>query len=362
MCMTEFVPAANATTGVSDPFLEKLLGILNAGGLGLMLSIGHRTGLFDTLGTLRPATIGEIAAAAELNERYVREWLGAMVTGGIVEHDPDAGTYWLPAERAAFLTRAASPNNIAAATQFFAVLGGVEDRIVRCFKEGGGVPYAAFQRFHEVMAEESSQTVVAALQEHILPLVPGAVTALQEGIDVLDVGCGAGRALNFLARQFPESRFVGYDISEEAIARAQAEAHAAGITNARFVVRDVAQLNGHEHYDLVTAFDAIHDQAHPDRVLAGIRRALRPGGTFLMQDIAGSSCVHQDRSNPLAPFSYTISCMHCMTVSLAQGGMGLGAMWGRRKAESMLAAAGFTQVDVQQLPHDILNYYYIVRA
>jgi SAM-dependent methyltransferase len=308
---------------------------------------------------LPPSTSQQIAEAANLNERYVREWLDAMVVGRIVEHDPEDGTYYLPQEHAAWLTRAASPNNIAVTAQFIPVLGMVEDGIVESFKHGGGLPYSAFPRFHEVMAEDSGQTVVAALADHILPLVPGLIERLEEGIDVLDVGCGSGRALNLMAHTFPNSRFVGYDLSEEAVARARAEAQKHVTTNARFEIKDAATLDEEARYDLITTFDAVHDQADPAAVLKGIAEALREDGVYLMQDIAGSSHHHNNLEHPLGPFLYTISCMHCMTVSLAQGGAGLGAMWGEEKAKQMLEEAGFTKVEIEQLQHDFQNYYYI---
>jgi SAM-dependent methyltransferase len=343
----------------AEAFMGRLVETLNHAGLALMTSIGHRTGLFDTLAALPPVTSAQLAHEAGLDERYVREWLGAMTTGGVVEHDPAAGTFALPPEHAAYLTRAAGADNLSVPAQFIAVLGGVEDGIVDCFREGGGVPYEAYHRFHEVMAEESSLTVVGALDDHILPLVPGLVDRLRAGIDVLDVGCGSGRAINYLARRFPESRFTGYDLSEEAVGRARAEANRHGTANVRFEAVDVTALDVPGAFDVVTAFDAIHDQARPDRVLAGIARALRPGGTFVMQDIRASSHVHGNMDHPLGTYLYTISCMHCMTVSLAQGGMGLGAVWGRETAERMLGEAGFTSVTVREPAHDPINYVYV---
>ena len=186
-----------------EQFAGRMLEILNAGALAIMTSIGHRTGLFDAMSELPPSTSEQIASAAGLNERYVREWLGAMVVGGTVEHDAESGTYFLPPEHAAWLTRAATPNNIAVTTQFIPLMGSVEDGIVESFKVGGGLPYSAFPRFHEVMAEDSGQTVVAALTDAILPLVPGLTERLEEGMDVLDVGSGSGRALNLMARTSP---------------------------------------------------------------------------------------------------------------------------------------------------------------
>jgi 2-polyprenyl-3-methyl-5-hydroxy-6-metoxy-1,4-benzoquinol methylase len=235
----------------------------------------------------------------------------------------------------------------------------VEDGIVDCFRDGGGVPYEAYGRFHEVMAEESGLTVVGALDDHLLPRVPGLTDRLTAGIDVLDVGCGSGRALIHLARAYPNSRFTGYDLSAEAIGRARAVAQNGGLTNVRFEARDVTALGETGAFDLVTAFDAIHDQARPDLVLAGIAGALKPGGVFVMQDIRASSHVHGNADHPMGTYLYTISCMHCMTVSLAQGGMGLGAVWGRETAERMLAEAGFGKVVVNELEHDPLNCLYV---
>ena len=343
----------------AEEFAERMVGVLNEGAIALMASIGHRTGLFDAMAGLPPSTSEQIASAANLNERYVREWLGAMVVGKIIDHDPEEGTYQLPQEHAAFLTRASSPDNIAAFAQYIPLLGSVEDGIVESFRHGGGVPYSGFPRFHEVMAEDSGQTVLPALTDHILPLVPGLVERLEQGIDVMDVGCGSGRALNLMARTFPNSRFLGYDLSEEAIARARAEAKEHGTANARFEVKDAATLDEEARYDLITTFDAVHDQADPAAMLRGIADALKDDGVYLMQDIAGSSHHHGDMDHPIGPFLYTISTMHCMTVSLAQGGEGLGAMWGEEKAREMLGEAGFTKVEVEQLPHDFQNSYYI---
>jgi 2-polyprenyl-3-methyl-5-hydroxy-6-metoxy-1,4-benzoquinol methylase len=344
----------------AESFAEKMLGVLNDGALALMISLGHRTGLFDTMAKLPLSTSQQIASAAGLNERYVREWLGAMVTGGIVDYDQTRSAYHLPQEHAAFLTRVASPDNIAVFAQYIPVLGIVEDEIVECFKNGGGVPYSSYPRFHQVMAEDSGQTVVAALTDSILPLMPGLIESLQKGIKVLDIGCGSGRAINTMAKAFPLSEFFGYDISEEAINSGSMNAQESGLSNAHFEVKDVANLEETGEFDLITAFDAIHDQAKPAQVLNSIYKALSPTGTFLMQDIKASSELHKNLDHPVAPFLYTISCMHCMTVSLSQNGEGLGAMWGEEKAREMLREAGFTGVTVKQLPHDFQNNFFIV--
>ena len=347
----------------SETFADDLLGMLNQGALALMVSIGHRTGLFDAMAELPPSKVEQIADHTGLHERYVREWLAAMVAGGIVDYLADSGDYHLPAYRAALLTRAASPDNIAVFAQYIGVLGQVEDRVVDCFRQGGGVAYEHFPRFHEVMAEDSGQTVIAGLDEHVLPLAPRLQQRLQQGIEVLDVGCGKGQALLHLAARYPNSRFTGYDLSAEALDQAREQAAANSLINVSFECRDLTGFGEHAaetRFDLITAFDAIHDQADPQGVLDGIHHALRSGGTFLMQDIRASSHLENNLDHPIAPLLYTLSTMHCMTVSLAQGGAGLGTMWGEELALSMLNKAGFEQVAVNHLEHDFQNNFYVM--
>ena len=355
------LPGHSLDQARTDAFAQQMLTIINHSGLALMISIGHRVKLFDTLAGLSWVTSVQLAGAAGLNERYVREWLGAMATGNIVEHRAADKTFRLPPEHAAWLTRAASPNNLAVSTQFVSVLGAIEEEAVDAFQHGRGIPYSSYPRFHHVMAEESLQSVVAGLVEQILPLAPGWIERLQQGIDVLDIGCGSGRAMMHLAAHFPQSRFVGEDFSPEVIAAATAEAQRRGLSNITFRVQDAAAMTTRQQFDLITAFDAIHDQARPAAALQNIAQALRPEGLFLMQDISGSGHVHTDMQHPVAPFLYTISCLHCMSVSLSMDGPGLGAMWGKELALKMLDEAGFRQVRVETLAHDPMNYWYFAQ-
>ena len=351
--VTAFNPAR------ADAFADRMLEVLNGAALAMATSLGHRTGLFDVMSCRFPSTSSDIAHAASLNERYVREWLAVMVTGGFVEYDPGAGTYWLPPEHARFLS-SHSARNLAITSQFVPVLGAVEDQIADAFRQGGGVGYSAFSRFHEVMGEQSRYTVAAALFDSVIPLAPGLATRLQDGIDVLDVGCGIGRTLIALASAYPNSRFTGYDLCDDAIKAARGRLAGLNLPNLRFEVRDAATVREVQCYDLVTAFDSIHDQARPAAVLSNIRRALRPGGVFLMQEIETSSQLEGNLDHPLGPFLYWLSYGHCMTVSLARDGAGLGTCWGSERAVEMLGEAGFEEVDMHKLPHDLLNLYYVM--
>jgi SAM-dependent methyltransferase len=348
-------------TTKAEAFAERMLGAINDASIVLMTSIGQRTGLFDTMAGLPPSTSAAIAAAAGLDERYVREWLGALVTGGVIEYEPAGTTYALPAEHAALLTRAAGPDNLGAFAAYIPMLAGVEDAVVECFRRGGGVPYEAYPRLQELLREDTGAVVDATLIDSTLPLVPGLVERLREGIEVADVGCGAGHAVNVMAQAFPRSRFTGYDLSEQGIALARHEAEAFGLENARFDVKDVATLDERGRFGLITAFDAIHDQARPAEVLAAIAAALAPAGTFLMVDFAASSKLEENVDHPLGPTLYTFSTLHCMTVSLAEGGAGLGTVWGEQTALRMLAEAGFDDVAVERLEGDLFNNYYVAR-
>lgn len=355
------VPAQPPSQEDVEAFAGHLLGVLNSGMLSLMISVGHRTGLFDTMSGLPPADSAAIAKAAGLHERYVREWLGAMTTGRIVEHDPAHGTYHLPAAHSAMLTRAAGPDNLATIAQYVPLLAQVESQVVRCFRHGGGVPYSEYPEFQRLMAEESAQVFDATLVDVTVDIVPGLRERLVAGIDVADVGCGSGHAINLLAQAFPASRFVGFDFSEEGVAAGRAEAAARGLSNAWFEVRDAATLSGPPAYDLVTSFDAVHDQARPAAMLRGIHELLRPGGTYLCVDIQAASDVAGNLDHPLGTLLYTVSCMHCMTVSLALGGEGLGAVWGEQLALEMLRDAGFVDIAAHRVDGDIVNNYYVAR-
>ena len=352
---------AEFDTAKAEEFAGRMVGMLNSGLLVLLTSVGHRTGLFDTMAALEPLSSDDIAAKAGLNERYVREWLNGMTVGGIVEYDPATKRYRLPPEHAASLTRAAGPGNMANMMQFESLMGGVEDDIVECFHKGGGVPYSRYPKFQKLMAEMSAEVHDAALIDGELALVDGLIDRLREGIDVADLGCGAGHAINLMAREFPNSRFTGWDFSEEGIAAATAEAAELGNTNTTFEVKDVATIDAREQFDLITVFDAIHDQAQPAKVLQNIYNALRPNGVFLCVDIAGSSNVEENMDHPLGPMIYGVSTFHCMTVSLALDGAGLGTMWGEQTANRMFEEAGFTDIETKRIPEDIFNVYYVAR-
>jgi SAM-dependent methyltransferase len=181
------------------------------------------------------------------------------------------------------------------------------------------------------------------------PAVPGLVPRLEEGIRVADIGCGSGTAAMTMAAAYPHSEVVGYDTSEEMLALARERG--AGVDNLTFEKRSATEIPTEPGFDLVTAFDVIHDLPDPPGALRRIREALRPGGQFLMMEPNLSSDL-DDNLDDIGALNYGISVLHCMTQSLAQGGAGLGSAWGRQRAEEMARGAGFGSF---QLLDDITN-------
>jgi SAM-dependent methyltransferase len=348
--MTGIDIAADGVAPVDDARIEEfaaeVLSHYTSGMLSLMVDLG-------------PATSEELAARARLHERYVREWLGAMVTGGIVLYDATSATYTLPAEHAAVLTGSGSAN-LAPLAQINTHLAKHLHQVAGSFRHGGGVPYSEFRpEFTDVMDAASRSLFDELLVDQWLALVPAVRDRLGAGARVADVGCGTGHSTVVLAAAFPASTVLGIDIAEDAIARASAEAGAVGVTNARFEVADAARFSASEPFDVVFSFDAIHDQVDPRAAVERIFEALAPGGAYVMVEPAASSHLEDNIANPLAPWLYGVSTLHCLTVSLAHDGAGLGTTWGRERARRLLEDVGFVDVAVHDAPGDPLDAIFV---
>src|SRR5881296_3032839 len=353
------MPETDLDRAKAKAFTQLMVRHLEGAAVTVMLEVGRRVGLFEAMAKMSAATSGEIAERTGLSERYVREWLAAMVCGGIVEYAVAERTYRLPREHAAALT-GTSTRNLTSMVEMFPLMNRVVPDVAEAFRTGGGVPYSAFQPdFTGLMDRRSRPRYDELLFSAYLCKPEGIIPRLEAGIRVADVGCGTGHCITLMARRFPKSTFVGYDISEAGIASARAAA--SGLANASFVVQDVTRLETPAPFDLMTAFDAIHDQADPAGVLHRIRAALAPGGMFVMVDVWASSELADNVGVPMAPYLYTISTMHCMSVSLAGGGPGLGTAWGHQVAVTMLRAAGFADVQLFERV-DPANSLYVARG
>jgi 2-polyprenyl-3-methyl-5-hydroxy-6-metoxy-1,4-benzoquinol methylase len=354
-------------------FAQRMTDILNYGALNLAMGIGYKNRIFDVLEDLaKPATIIEIAAASGLNQRYLREWLGIMVTGRIIElsrYPNGEAAYVLPPEHAAFLTRNSGSSNLGVYTQEIPLLTSCAmESVNKGFKTGEGIPFSQYPDFQQFMSELADAKHRQVLIADFLPSIDNGklVERLTEGLRVCDLGCGEGVALNLMARAFPKSTFTGIDNHEAAISEARAEAREMGLSNVVYKNIDAAVVYDNidfcRKFDYACAFDAIHDQSHPLDVLKSIHYMLAPGGMFSMIDIKAFSNHADNLDHPMGAFLYTVSLMHCMPVGLNDNGTGLGMMWGREKAEAMLAEAGFENIEVIEMEHDGFNLHYLCRV
>lgn len=353
-------------------FSEKMIQILNQGALNLAMGLGYRMGLFDAMDALKaPSPVSVISKAAGLNARYVLEWLGVMATGGIVilSRDSDGqDLFYLPKAHADVITRRSGNANLGVYTQEIPLLtASVYDAVADGFRTGQGISYDHYPRFQRFMGQLADAKHNQVLVDLFLPSVEKGkmVEKLNRGISVCDLGCAEGVALILMAEAFPNSRFVGLDISEAILEKAEVNARAKGLRNITFLKEDAALLEDqrllHKTFDYVTAFDAIHDQTRPLEALKGVFAILKDGGVFSMVDIAAASELSRNMDHPMGMFLYTVSLMHCMPVGLMDGGSGLGMMWGREKAVSMLKKSGFDQVSVEEIPEDPFNLHFFCR-
>jgi 2-polyprenyl-3-methyl-5-hydroxy-6-metoxy-1,4-benzoquinol methylase len=343
-------------------YASRIRRVINSGFTAVMISVGHRTGLFDVMAALPPSTSEQIARAAGLAERYVREWLAALASAHIVQFDARTSTYFLPIEYTAVLSRGAGANNLAPAAQMLASLAEVEDMIVAGFQSGGGVLPDAYDRFNELAAAQKRQTIDESYVDALLDLIPALRLHLDLGAAVLDVGCGDGALLITMARMFPRSRFRGYDISDAAVRRARERVLEAALRNVDFYIRDARELDEPRAYDLVLALESVHEMGFPRVALRKIARALKRDGVFVMQEIVASSQLARNVEHPFAPMMYALSCLHSVPVALSQEGEALGRMWGSERAEKLLFEAGFRNIRFVSLGGDALTNYAVANS
>lgn len=353
--------ADDVDSAAVEQFAGYLMQTYTSAGVTLCIHIGHQTGLWERLAT-GSATSTELADRAGLSERHVREWLAAVTTAGIVDFDETTRRFTLPPEHAACLTGSTSAN-LAPISGAWPVMGRLAPRLIETFHTGGGLPYSAYRPEYTDIQDAANRRIYDdTLVDGYLAAVEGLMGRLEAGARVADVGCGTGHCVNLMAQAFPASTFVGYDVSEVALERARGEAESMGLRNVTFELQDISALDEmHEHFDVVTAFDVIHDLAWPGEVLTGIGHLLEDDGVFVMVDTKLSSYLENNLDVPTATLTYVSSLVHCMQVSLAQGGVGLGSGWGHELATEMLMKAGFSDVQITETPKDPFDIIYVAR-
>lgn len=308
--------------------------------------LGVRTGLFELMAGKGPMTLEEVISAAGLDARYVQEWLHGMVAAQYLDYDPEALTFELPPEHAYLFTSEGTDHYVGGL--FLGMPGLLQSAsgVARAFRNGGGVAYDEFHpEVHESVDVMNRGIYEKRLCEEWLAGVPGLSDALEAGGTGLDIGCGVGTVTITLANAFPAARFVGIDLHEPSIAQARAAAEAASVADrATFHTEPIDRLPSDERYQLITAFDCVHDLSDPMGVLSAVRERLHEDGTFLVLEIKAGDRL-EENVHAIGAMFYGFSMFHCMTQSLAQGGPGLGACLGPARTEAIMREAGFTRFE-----------------
>jgi SAM-dependent methyltransferase len=334
---------------------------LGAAMQGALSYIGDRLGIFKSLADAGAVTSVELASKTGLNERYLREWLGAMTAAKYINYDAATGRYTMPREHAMILADETSPFFMGGFMQIVAPEVGMAPKLLESFRTGKGIPQSEYPpEVFEGIERGSAPMYRHSLIRKWMPAMPQVVDALNAGGSALDVGCGSGRAVIALAGAYPKAKLFGYDGHPGSVERARANAKAAGVADrVVFDVVDCTKLPTGK-FDFIATFDVIHDSVDPVGLLKSIRGALKTDGTYLMVEVNVSN-KPEDNINPMGRMMYSASTLYCMTVSLAHGGAGIGAMMGEPKAKELAQEAGFTRF--QRLPiKDAFSVLYEIRG
>jgi SAM-dependent methyltransferase len=331
----------------STRFMLKVVGdVATAIATGLLL-VGERSGLLGHMAGAGALSAEELAERSGVKLRYVEEWLAAMAGAGYVEYDAGAERFTLPDEHAQFLTNPGSEYYLGGLFGSLPGLLSMAPKLADAFRTGSGISFADFGADMPQMLEVMNRPVYEArLVRHWLPTLPAVVARLQAGGRALDIGCGTGVVPIMLAQAFPTAQVSGIDLDARSIDIARGYAREAGVgERVRLEALPVEALPVDPRWDLVTTFDVMHDLPDPVGALRRIHGALAEGGTYLMVEPKVADDLETNLGNPFARMFYGISCLHCVPQSLAQGGPGLGACWGEKRARALAAEAGFTRFE-----------------
>lgn len=315
------------------------------GMLTLLAVIGDRLDLFKTLAREGPLTAARFAERAGIHPRYGLEWLGGMATAGYITYDPATERFSMTPVQAAVLSEEGGPFFLGGSIEMASAFPGVLDLLVQSFREGGGVPQSAYDaRVFSGMERSNVGWTDYVLAQAVLPAMPEVLARLRSGARVADIGCGGGRLLIRLAQAFPASRFAGFDLFAPNVERATANASAAGVGD-RVTFQTMDGAAGLSRtFDVIFTSDVIHDAAQPVALLRAIRAALAPDGIYVCIEPATQETL-EERAGLRGAFLYSASILYCMTTSLAQGGVGLGAHGlPESRVRALCLEAGFSQV------------------
>ncbi len=331
----------------STKFMLKVVGDVATALAAGLLVVGDRAGLFKSMQGAGWLSAAELAGRSGVLVRYVEEWLATMAGAGYVDYDPVADSFLLPDEHALFLTDATSEYYLGGLFGSLPGLMSMAPKLATAFQTGSGISFADFGAELPQTLEVMNRPVYEArLVRSWLPALPDVVARLQAGGRALDVGCGTGVVPITLARAYPLATVAGLDLDQRSIDIARGYAQEAGLAErVQFTASTIEALPQAPGWDLISTFDVMHDLPDPLGAMRHIRGALNAGGTYLMVEPKTADDLEKNMGNPFARMFYGISCLHCVPQSLAQGGPGLGACWGEKRARAFAREAGFTRFE-----------------
>src|SRR5262245_53268207 len=313
----------------TEAFVGRAVADLAASYGGVMVSVGHKLGLYRALAGRGPVSSVELAARTGCEERYVREWLNSQVAGGYLDYHDESETYELPPEHAPVLADEHSPLFIPGAYDVPASMWFDQERTLEAFRTGAGVAWGDHdERLACGVATFYRNAYGAVLVPEWLASLDGVVEKLERGALVADVGCGHGHSTLLMASSFPESRFVGFDTHAASVDAARAGAEAAGLADrVEFRRADASSYPG-SGYDLICFFDCLHDLGAPVGAARHAYEALAEDGTLMVvEPFAGDSVP--DNLGPVGRLYYSVSTAVCVAHSRSEAvGLALGAQAG----------------------------------
>ncbi|WP_050024158.1 class I SAM-dependent methyltransferase [Verrucomicrobium sp. BvORR034] len=327
-----------------ESFVMRAIGDLSASSGGILVSLGHKLGLYKAMAGAGPLTSQELADRADCAERYVREWLNGQVAGGYVQYHAVSSTYELSPEQAMVLADEDSPVFMPHAWSVQASMWFDEDKAAHAFRSGKGVSWGEHHdRLYCGVAAFYRNAYKGSLVSQWLPALEGVVEKLEAGMDVADVGCGHGHSTLLMARAFPKSRFYGYDVHQPSIEEARGLAVEDGLEgNTEFEVARATDYPD-QKFGLICFFDCLHDMGDPVAAAQYAAKVLSPGGTVLLVEPFANDRT-EDNISPVARLYYTGSTMLCCPHAVSEGGhMVLGAQAGEARLAEVFRKAGFTK-------------------
>ncbi len=353
---------------MSPDALAASIGQAVLGGLeALCIALGDQLGLYAALQRIGPATPAHLAASANTDVRYTREWLEqqAMATILICENpeaEPDARRFALPDGYAAVLTEPESFTGMAPMAQLFAGIAAPFPRLLTAFRTGEGVPYADYgEHMHIGQARSNRANFTHLLAQEWIAAMPDIAARLQRDppARIADIGVGQGWSSIALAQAFPRAHVDGLDLDPASISAARENAASTGLAEERvaFHQRDAGDPALAGQYDLALAIECIHDMPRPVEVLQAMRQLVGPGGTVLIVDerVPDAFTPNGDAGERMM---YAFSVLHCLPVGLVeQPSAGTGTVMRRDIFRTYAVAAGFPEISELPVEHPTFRFY-----